>query len=79
MIEKRYTYMKNCKSCEYKENCKLGLYAVSPCELQDKTIRSFTDLFAPVVHKFQNPFTGKFQDFPVDEYYIKNPFMYENK
>ena len=64
-----------CTYCEYKTNCKLGLYAVSPCECETIIIRPL-DVFAPVRYAYQNPITGKMQETPLDLYYVANPFMY---
>ena len=69
--------MEECSTCEYKENCKLNLYVVNPCDcIITHTVPSF---FEPTIWKYQNPFTGKYENKPIEPYYIKNPFMYEVK
>lgn len=69
--------MDECANCKYAENCKLGLYMINPCECLERTIRDWNDLFAPVVHEYQNCITGKWESRPLEEYYKLNPFMYE--
>lgn len=69
--------MNNCHECEYKDNCKLGLYAVPPCDcVTEHTIPSF---FEPTVWKYQNPITGRMESKPIDPYFIKNPFLWDGR
>ena len=65
-----------CANCPYRENCKLGLYAINPCDCEIEIYRDMVNVFAPVVYKYQNPFTGKFESSPVPEDKIRNPFLY---
>lgn len=68
--------MEECKNCKYKDNCKIGLYMVAPCDCEERVYRDPVDVFAPVIRLYQNAITGDFEKEPLQEYYKLNPFMY---
>lgn len=75
-IDKYMIAEKKCDRCEYKENCELLLYMVAPCECETKIIVP-NDVLEPIQYKYQNALTGKFDDKPLEPYYLYNPFAWD--
>lgn len=64
-----------CKNCQYKTNCEIILYMIPPCECKiERVFRS--DILEPIKYRYQNAITGKWDDEPIDPYYLDNPFMW---